>query len=128
MGIASPEEQANIAYLESVRIPIKEDYATETSNVEDATHKIILPFMEGNPNDFMLNAYGIPQLQRQQHAAFLKKTLGDYPPQFAMMDAARPWILYWGLQSMTALGLDIHPYQKRYVPSANDDAQCVSTI
>lgn len=113
MGIASPEEQANIAYLESVRIPIKEDYATETSNVEDATHKIILPFMEGNPNDFMLNAYGIPQLQRQQHAAFLKKTLGDYPPQFAMMDAARPWILYWGLQSMTALGLDIHPYQKR---------------
>lgn len=115
MGIATAEEQANIAYLESVRSPIKEEYETETSKVEEATHQVILPFLEGNPNDFMLNAYGIPKLQREQHATFLKKVLGDYPAQFAAMDAARPWILYWGLQSMTALGLDIHPYQKKCV-------------
>jgi protein farnesyltransferase subunit beta len=113
MGIATAEEQANIAYLDSVRIPIKESYKTETSRTQDEIHAVILPFLEGNPNNFTLNAYGIPKLQRELHAAMLKKVLGDYPPQFAAMDASRPWIVYWGLQSMTALGLDIHPYQKQ---------------
>lgn len=115
MGIATPEEQANIAYLESVRIPIRETYETETSKVEQKTREVILPFLEGNPNDFTLNTYGVPRLQREQHATMLKKVLGDYPHQFTPMDASRPWIVYWGLQSMTALGLDIHPHQKRYV-------------
>lgn len=115
MGTATAEEQANIAYLDSVRIPIRDSYVTETSKVQDETHEIILPYLEGNPNDFTLNAYGIPKLQRERHATMLKGVLGDYPGRFAQMDSSRPWIVYWGLQSMTALGLDIHPYQKRYV-------------
>jgi protein farnesyltransferase subunit beta len=115
MGTATAEEQANIAYLDSVRIPIRDSYETETSRTQDDTHEIILPFLEGNPNDFTLNAYGIPKLQRERHAAMLRKILSDYPARAAPMDASRPWIVYWGLQSMTALGIDIHPYQKRYV-------------
>jgi protein farnesyltransferase subunit beta len=115
MGNATPEEQANIQYLESVRMPIRDKYETETSQVENKTHEVILPFLEGNPDDLTLNAYGIPKLQREQHAAVLKKFLGDYPAPYAAMDAARPWMVYWGLQSMTSLGLDIHPLQKRYV-------------
>jgi protein farnesyltransferase subunit beta len=116
MGTATPEEQANIEYLDSVRIPIRDRYETETSKTLDKTYEVILPFLEGNPDDFTLNTFGIPRLQREQHAAVLKKFLGDYPAQYAAMDAARPWIVYWGLQSMTSLGLDIHPLQKRYVP------------
>jgi protein farnesyltransferase subunit beta len=115
MGTATPEEQANIEYLDSVRIPIRDKYETETSKVQDETHEVILPFLEGNPHDFTLNTYGLPKLQRELHASMLKKFLGDYPAQFAPMDASRPWIVYWGLQSMTSLGLDIHPLQKRYV-------------
>lgn len=115
MGPATSQEEANIAYLDSVRIPIRDSYVTETSKVQDETYETILPFLEGNPHDFSLNAFGIPKLQRERHAKMLKKILGDYPGRFAMMDASRPWIVYWGLQSMTALGLDIHPYQKRYV-------------
>jgi protein farnesyltransferase subunit beta len=115
MGTATPEEQANIAYLNSVRIPIRDPCVTETSKIQDDTHEIILPYLEGNPNDYTLNAYGIPKLQRERHATMLKGVLGDYPGRFAQMDSSRPWIVYWGLQSMTALGLDIHPYQKRYV-------------
>ena len=115
MGTATPEEQANIAYLDSVRIPIRDSYKTETLKVQDETHEIVLPYLEGNPNDFTLNAYGIPKLQRERHAIMLKRIIGDYPPQAAAMDASRPWIVYWGLQSMTALGIDIHPYQKRWV-------------
>lgn len=113
MGTATAEEQAHIAYLESVRIPIRDALQTETTQVQDDTYKIILPYLEGNPNDFTLNAFGIPKLQREKHFVMLKMILGDYPGRFAMMDASRPWIVYWGLQSMTALGLDISGYQKR---------------
>ncbi|KAL5113512.1 CAAX farnesyltransferase (FTase) subunit beta [Pleosporales sp. CAS-2024a] len=113
MGTATAEEQANIAYLDSVRIPIRDDYTTETLNVQHDCHEVILPFLEGNPNDFSLNAHGIPKLQRDRHAPWIFKILGDYPARASGADASRPWMIYWGLQSMTALGLDIHPYQKR---------------
>jgi protein farnesyltransferase subunit beta len=113
MGTATVEEQANIAYLDSIRIPIRDNWETDTSRLDDKTAEIILPYLEGNPNDFTLNAFGIPKLQRERHAAMLSKVLGDYPAGFAQMDAARPWIIYWGLQSMTALGIDISTYQKR---------------
>jgi hypothetical protein len=115
MGVATLEEQANIAYLDSVRIPIRESYETETLKVQDEVHEVILPFLEGNPNDFTLNAHGIPKLQREKHAPLLKKMISDYPSQYAALDASRPWMVYWSLQSMTALGQDIHPYQKRSV-------------
>ncbi|OAL52414.1 terpenoid cyclases/Protein prenyltransferase [Pyrenochaeta sp. DS3sAY3a] len=113
MGIATAEEEAHIAYLDSMRIPIRESLVTDTSKVQDKTAEIILPYLEGNPNDFPLNVFGIPKLQRELHSKMLKMILGDYPAKFAMMDASRPWIVYWGLQSMTALGLDISAYQKR---------------
>jgi protein farnesyltransferase subunit beta len=113
MGTATVEEQANIAYLDSVRIPIRDSLVTHTSLVDDETSRIILPYLEGNPNDFTLNAYGIPKLQRERHAGMLKNIIEDYPAQAAAMDASRPWIVYWALQSMTALGIDISTYQKR---------------
>ncbi|KAH7083151.1 terpenoid cyclases/protein prenyltransferase alpha-alpha toroid [Paraphoma chrysanthemicola] len=113
MGTATPEEQANIAYLDSVRVPIRDNYRTETSKVQDDTAEIILPYLEGNPNNFPLNAYGIPKLQREGHAKMLERTLKDYPGQFAQLDASRPWLVYWGLQSMTALGIDINRFQER---------------
>lgn len=115
MGTATLEEQANIAYLESVRIPIRDAYVTDTSEAQDETYKVILPYLEGNPNDFSLNTKGIPKLQRERHVPMLKKMLGDYPSQFAMMDASRPWIMYWCLQGLTALGVDISEYQTRQV-------------
>ncbi|KNG45906.1 CaaX farnesyltransferase beta subunit Ram1 [Stemphylium lycopersici] len=113
MGTATTEEQANIAYLESIRIPIRDRLITETTEAEDETARVILPYLEGNPNGYTLNDFGIPKLQRDRHAAMLKKIIGDYPAQAAAMDAARPWIVYWALQSMTALGIDISSYQKR---------------
>lgn len=112
MGPATLVEQANIACLNSVRIPIVDKYETETSKVQNETHEIIVPFLEGNPNDHSLNAFGIPQLQRKHHATIFKQLLGDYPGRYATLDASRPWMVYWVLQSMTALGLDINSYQK----------------
>ncbi|KAF1363073.1 terpenoid cyclases/Protein prenyltransferase [Lizonia empirigonia] len=113
MGAATLEEQANIAYLESVRIPIKEDLQTSTSKTQDETLKVVLPFLEGNPNDFPLNLHGIPTLQRKKHVTYLEDALDDYPAGFAMMDASRPWIIYWALQGLTALGEDVSEHQRR---------------
>lgn len=113
MGTATQEEQANIAYLESVRIPIQDALQTDSSEVQDETLQFVLPYLEGNPNDFPLNIFGIPQLQRQKHVNFLKHALGDYPHQFAMMDASRPWLVYWSLQGLTALGYDVSEYRER---------------
>jgi protein farnesyltransferase subunit beta len=113
MGTATVEEQANIAYLESVRIPIKEDLQTSTSKTQDETLQVILPFLEGNPNDFPLNSHGIPTLQRSKHVPYLEDALDDYPGAFAMMDASRPWIIYWAMQGLTALGEDVSEHQRR---------------
>lgn len=118
MGIATKEEQARIAYLDRIRIPIRDQLETETSIVQDETHETVLPYLESNPNDFFLNTFNIPGLQREKHAPTLEKWLGDYPGQYAAMDASRPWIVYWSLQSMTALGLDVSEYRERYVVSA----------
>ncbi|PSN60944.1 terpenoid cyclases/Protein prenyltransferase [Corynespora cassiicola Philippines] len=115
MGIASPEEQANIAYVKSVTSPLRDQLETDTSEAQDETLEAVLPFLEGNPNDFPLNPFGLPQLHREKHVAFLKNTLGDYPPGFAAMDAARPWLVYWSLQGLTALGHDISEFRDRVV-------------
>jgi protein farnesyltransferase subunit beta len=115
MGAATEEEQANIAYLDSVRIPIKDQLQTDTSEVEAETLEAVLPFLEGNPNDFPLNIFGIPQLQREKHVAYLKKQMGDMPSAYAVMDASRPWLVYWSLQGISALGHDVSEYRDRYV-------------
>lgn len=113
VGTVTKEEQANMAYLESVRIPIVDKFKTDSSEVQDETLEAVLPFLEGNPNDFPLNIFGIPHLQKEKHVKFLKKALGDYPAPFAMMDASRPWLVYWSLQGLSALGYDISEFRER---------------
>ncbi|KAF2465432.1 terpenoid cyclases/Protein prenyltransferase [Lindgomyces ingoldianus] len=103
----------NAEYLSRITPPLRDMLETGTSQVQDETLEAILPFLEGNPNDFDLNSQGIPKLQRKKHVAFLERALGYYPPQFAAMDAARPWLLYWTLQGLTALGEDVSQYQER---------------
>ena len=113
LGTLTKEEQANMAYLEGVKIPIVDKLKTASSEVQDETLEVVLPFLEGNPNGFPLNAFGIPHLQAEKHIKFLKKALGDYPPPFAMMDASRPWLVYWSLQGLSALGYDISEFRER---------------
>ncbi|PVH95073.1 terpenoid cyclases/Protein prenyltransferase [Periconia macrospinosa] len=115
MGTATLEEQANITYLEKVRIPIHDSLTTETSEAQNETLEIILPYLEGNPNDLPLNIFGIPELQRKKHIAFLQQALGDYPGAFALLDASRPWLVYWSLQGLSAMGYDISEYQDRVI-------------
>jgi protein farnesyltransferase subunit beta len=114
IGIVEDQhEAANMEYINNLISPIRDSLETETSITQDETLAVVLPFLEGNPNDFPLNAFGLPKLQREKHAAFLHQALGDYPAQMAAMDAARPWLVYWSLQGLTALGYDISEFQDR---------------
>jgi protein farnesyltransferase subunit beta len=113
MGVATKEEQANIAYLESIRIPITDELSTATSELQDETLKVVLPYLEGNPNEFPLNSFGLPQLQRVKHASALRQCIKDYSGIFVMLDSSRPWLVYWALQGISALGYDVSNYRER---------------
>lgn len=111
--ITSEHETANIAYVNSIISPLRDSLVTPSSEVQDETLEIVLPFLEGNPNDFPLNTFGLPKLQKEKHAAFLRQCLGNYPAPMQQMDAARPWLVYWSLQGLTAMGFDISEYRER---------------
>ncbi|KAF2744045.1 CaaX farnesyltransferase beta subunit Ram1 [Sporormia fimetaria CBS 119925] len=108
-------ELDNIAYFDRMRPIIVDDLKTETSEVQDETLNVILPFLEGNPNEFPLNEFGLPHLQRVKHARYLDDALGSYSEHYVALDAARPWVLYWSLQALTALGEGIGAFQTRVV-------------
>ncbi|KAF2178280.1 terpenoid cyclases/Protein prenyltransferase [Zopfia rhizophila CBS 207.26] len=112
-SVAGESVSEQFPRLNLIASPLKDQLVTETSQVQDEALEAILPFLEGNPNDFELNSFGIPKLQRKKHVAFLNHALGEYPPPFAAMDASRPWIVYWSLQGLTALGEDVSEYRER---------------
>ncbi|KAL1297412.1 hypothetical protein AAFC00_004945 [Neodothiora populina] len=71
------------------------------------------------------NSHRLPKLQRQKHIKFLRNVLGDYPPPFQVMDASRPWLLYWALAGLSSLGVNVKTYKKRcmatFAPLQNPD-------
>jgi protein farnesyltransferase subunit beta len=111
--VLDQHETANIAYVNRMAPVIRDDLVTDTSKLEDETLDAVLPFLEGNPNEFPLNVFGLPKLQRKKHIAFLEEGLGKYPSAYTAYDPARPWLVYWSLQGLTALGHDISGYRER---------------
>ncbi|KAF2812618.1 terpenoid cyclases/Protein prenyltransferase [Mytilinidion resinicola] len=113
MEPASAQAPPSFPKLQMFTSPLRDELVTDSSAIEAETLDDILPFLEDNPYDFELNSFGVPKLQRAQHVAFLRRALGNYPAQFAAMDAARPWLLYWSLQGLTCLGEDVSEYRER---------------
>lgn len=46
-------------------------------------------------------------LKKDQHIAFLRKTISKLPRGYVVLDASRPWIIYWALNPLVLLGDDI---------------------
>lgn len=42
---------------------------------------------------------------------------GSYPAGFLSLDAARPWLLYWSLNSLCLLGEEMISYKDMYFGS-----------
>lgn len=95
--------------------PIRDLLHTGTSQVQDATIQECLPFLSGVKSDVPCNKHGVPRLDRQRHIRFLHKTLQNLPAPYVAADASRPWMFYWALTGLVALGEDVSEYRERLI-------------
>ncbi|KAK7518607.1 terpenoid cyclases/protein prenyltransferase alpha-alpha toroid [Phyllosticta citriasiana] len=86
---------------------IQDDLETGTSQEQEKTVEKVLPFMTGNPNKFPLNSHGVPHLNREGTVPYATDALAEWPEQFIILDASRPWIPYWSLTALALLGEDV---------------------
>lgn len=93
-----------------------EEYSTATSEAFQKVRKECLPHLLGQDTQGLpLNKYGLPHLRREQHINFLHTTLGNLPAPYIALDAARPWLFYWGFSGLTVLGEDVKQYRQRLI-------------
>lgn len=93
-----------------------DDLVTGTSEAQEQVADACVKLLRGEEQEITdLNSHNIPKLQRQKHVKFLRQVLGKYPHQFQAMDASRPWLLYWGLAGLSALGEDVSQYRQRTI-------------
>lgn len=95
--------------------PCRDLHTTESSQVQDETIQEVLPFLSGLESSVKYNSHGVPPLRRDQHIAFLKKSLGRLPPGYVAADASRPWMFYWALTGLATLGEDVSEYEQRVI-------------
>ncbi|KAI0113242.1 terpenoid cyclases/Protein prenyltransferase [Daldinia grandis] len=98
--------------------PIREAFATATSNVQAITVNECLPFLAAQVDNVSYNKYGLPRLDRERHIKFLRKNLAPLSARFVMLDASRPWILYWCLNGLSLLGDDVSVYRDSLIETA----------
>lgn len=96
--------------------PLHDDLETPTSAAQEKTMREVLDLLTGKEQTmFNVNSHGIPHLLKDKHAAFLRTILGQYPAPFQVMDASRPWLLYWALNGLRTLGVDVGEYRQRCI-------------
>ncbi|KAL6874933.1 CaaX farnesyltransferase beta subunit Ram1 [Trichoderma novae-zelandiae] len=94
--------------------PIHDELETDSSHIQDETVDECLPFLSGIEHH-RVNAHGVPRLDRERHARFLRKQLGVLPGAYVGADPSRPWIFYWCLNALSLLGEDVEPYRAKLV-------------
>lgn len=95
---------------------LHDDHVTPSSRAQDATASSCMRFLSYPEDPF-------PVLDRAAHIAFLEGGLdGDkdakLPEYMVVLDASRPWIIYWCLCGLASLGIDVKQrYRSRVVAS-----------
>lgn len=106
----------NLPFYFAAPGPLQDDLKTTTSAAQEKTMREVIDLMTGKAQTMTnVNAYGLPHLLKDKHAAFLRTILGRYPPPFQVMDASRPWLLYWALNGLRTLGVDVSEYKQRCI-------------
>lgn len=93
--------------LFTARPPVSDALRTGTSQTQDATVNICMPYLSASDADLEYNSHGVPRLDRDRHIRFLQKSMGQLPAPYVTADASRPWFLYWCLNSLALLGEDV---------------------
>ncbi|KAL3475651.1 terpenoid cyclases/protein prenyltransferase alpha-alpha toroid [Aspergillus californicus] len=96
---------------------IRDALITETTELQDETVNKCLPFLNGSHDNLKgpLNRHGVPPLKRDEHIAYLYDSLEDYPSGFVVLDASRPWMVYWALTGLSLLGQDVTRFRERTI-------------
>jgi protein farnesyltransferase subunit beta len=97
---------------------VSDPLVTTTSEAQDRTVEQCLPLLSAEDKTIDYNAYGVPRLQRENHIAFLRRSLGNLPAPFVAADASRPWMFYWALNGLSLLGADVSIYREGLVATA----------
>lgn len=105
---------------------LHDELVTGTSEAQEKVAKACMDIYSGKEHGMAeLNSHGIPKLRRSRHIKFLRGVLGKYPSPFQVMDASRPWLLYWALAGLSCLGEDVSEYRERciqtFTPMQNAD-------
>jgi protein farnesyltransferase subunit beta len=98
--------------------PIIDDLITTTSQAQANTVDSCLPLLRAQDDSIGYNIHGVPRLQRERIANFLRHTLGQLPAPFVAADASRPWSLYWALNGLALVGADVSGYREGLVATA----------
>ncbi|PPJ51783.1 hypothetical protein CBER1_09135 [Cercospora berteroae] len=93
---------------------IPDKLQTTTSEAQEETEAECLALLTGDESlGLPLNSHGIPHLNRNKHAYFLKDWLTGLPSPYVAMDASRPWVFYWVMAGLTFMGNDVTKYKQR---------------
>lgn len=95
--------------------PIRDLLNTESSQIQDETIQECLPFLSGQVNDLKYNDHGVPPLDRERHISFLRRSLKQLPAAYVAADASRPWMLYWAMAGLSAMGEDVSDYRDKMI-------------
>jgi protein farnesyltransferase subunit beta len=95
--------------------PIRDLLNTASSQIQDETIQECLPFLSGREEGITYNDHGVPHLDRKRHIAFLHKSLRKLPAPYVAADASRPWMFYWAMAGLSAMGEDISEYRERLI-------------
>ena len=86
-------------------------YPTETSNLQADTEDILQSHVP-------LDGVGERVLNKKAHLEFLVRNLVQgFPARYTSQDASQPWLLYWTLQSLSALQVAVDPDNKQRCPN-----------
>lgn len=97
--------------------PIQDSLHTATSIVQDETVDECLPYLTAAVPD-VYNEHGLPHIHRRKHVAFLRKQLHPTPGLYYVVDASRPWWLYWCLNSLYVMGEDVSEFRDSLIETA----------
>ncbi|CAD6571867.1 MAG: CAAX farnesyltransferase (FTase) subunit beta [Tremellales sp. Tagirdzhanova-0007] len=83
-------------------------HPTATSTEQSETEQLIADLLsltgpDGSSDD--INARAAITLRKQEHNVFLASTLFRLPAGFVMLDASKPWLLFWTAHSLDLLGI-----------------------
>ncbi|KAI5859199.1 terpenoid cyclases/protein prenyltransferase alpha-alpha toroid [Tricharina praecox] len=88
-------------------LPVLRDlYSTPTQIEQDSVVSRILPLLSSP----------LPRLKRQEHIEFLEGAFEEKLPDYmTVLDASRPWIVYWCITGLSLLGVDVSVYRERVI-------------